>query len=751
MGIIDYDVIDGDSNISGVNKYIEPSQDDIPLILKRPFQQTPFIDPDTFTRDGSVMANMDINEYAAKKNAETEAALILNKEIPILPNEIPLEENNETNKTKKEENNSFKKSFNIMRQLNPICQKVDLQKFVKMNNSINNSPLILVSRNEEYEVYAYNAETMSSDANTRISHYAKESKRPYGYNETKINPSNYVPIHVKDYEFSLVKRKNWSNDDIIAIKSDGTRSVTHFSDDRIYSEGNVLNDYPLRTAMYNFRSIFSQMLREYDPAYGDYKYKIQTKQNNSLSSTLLAIEAISDNKFIFRREYSMQYDEACRIVNSFANKKYDMEDDSVYFVLGSLLREHPAFTLHNDTEHSYPNMITVVFDTIVNLDNFLNNNKVKTFVIPFIGKALYLGNMSTCPTWNQIQYAMDETMRVSLTNILADSYNAVKVLSNSNPITYYYKVGNEVRHVVSTFTENKAEEGIYLYYFENEDLKKNVNEPFYIKESKIIKLEEAMAGGFYLSETDCMLDGNTEHHIRSTAAMAGLEAAKTNLMSHQENQNFIKAKMDLLQKEYEAKQKDYENKILLMQKEFETQQKTLEMKIQELEQKSKMEQVKDYYEERSHERKDTTETLKFLPTVATAIGGVIAGVGAISILNGRKGIGAILAGSLKGDLAVIGGVYAIYSIVKGLFKAAKRNNVFGSIKEATGDVWDGVKNVVAGTYSCAKTVVSEIYQGGKSVVSDVYSGAKSVVSDVYDGVCDMASGIGGFVSGLFSW
>jgi hypothetical protein len=734
MGVRDYDLLNSTDDISDLNRYIEG---EIPPILKRPIPTTNLVDPNQFTLDGAVMANVDINEFAARENARIEAESIKNREIPVLPNEIPLE-NVDHSTTVIEENDEFKKSLSIMRSLNVLCQKVDLGKFIKVNNSINNSPLVLVSKSDEYEIYAYNAETMSIDADTRVSYKNKERKLPYGYNETKINPSNYVPMHVVDYEFNLMETKNWSNNDIIVIKPDGTRNVIEFSDSRTFKDGNILDDYPLRTAVFNFRSIFSQMTREYDNQLGYYTYKTQTQQNNSLRAALSVIEAISDKKFVMRREYKIQYDEASRIVSNFADNKYDYKKDSVYFILGLLLREHPSFVLHNDDEHSYPNLITVVFDTVVDLDKFLNN--AKTVVIPFANKAVHIGNMATCPTWNQIQYAMDETLRKSLTNVLATNYNCVKVLSNSNPITYYYKVGNDVKSVTSIFTSNKSEEGIYLYNFENEDLKKNVDDPLYISETKIIKLDEARDNGFFLSETDCILDGNTEHHIKSTAAMAGLEAAKTTLMSHQENQNLIKTKFELLEKENQAKQIEYENKISLMQKDHETQQKALEMKIQELEKKSEMQRLSDYYETRSHERKDTTETIKFIPTVLAGIGGVIASAGAIALYSGRSKLSNVIAMSLKGNLAVIGGVYAITEISKKIYKILKENNVF----ENTG-------KMISSAFSGIKSLVSRVYSGAKNVASSVYEGVKSVASSVYDGACSVARGVGDFFSSAFSF
>jgi hypothetical protein len=47
---------------------------------------------------------------------------------------------------------------------------------------------------------------------------------------------------------------------------------------------------------------------------------------------------------------------------------------------------------------------------------------------------------------------------------------------------------------------------------------------------------------------------------------------------------------------------------------------------QEHRQKLERERVKDYYEDRSYERKDSNETLKFLPTLILGIGAAVAAV-----------------------------------------------------------------------------------------------------------------------------
>jgi hypothetical protein len=712
MGILDLDSID----VSGI-KLTNAKRDEVDddTIAVYGIETTRRFNPNSFGFDGSVMANQDVYDFAEKEN---EVNQIL--ENRRLSHEYEKEMNNEVSdikeevkvETKPQEYLKEELPFKVLPNINPICKEIEIPHKQQLKAGEKSSPLILVSKNDSYQVVAYNIETRIINSDSRISKIDPERKPN---KESELDPANFIPFHIVDYEFNLMKRSMINGKDIVITRSDGTRNVINFSDDICFNTQRPLGIL-LKEAMYNYAKVGSNI----DPV-----TKSIYNQTPALVDAIKTAEIMGNGKLVFRREYCVHYDEADVIIKNFINKEYDIHKDTVMYTLGMLLKNHPYYIMHNGEGFDKPYTIKVAFDTIVDVEKHLPSKKTNrdvsthTFVIPWLMKAFHIGSLANSLTWNEIYSSMNENIRKSLTNFPATNFNGVTIVKQGDPKLYYYKVGNEIHSIWSTSNDSRPD-GIYLYDVTQEELSLNPGSPFY-KEPTFIALDDASANGFYSSKKECELDGNVELHVKHVSSLANLEASKTSLLAQKENQIALK------------------NKSVYIDKEEKARARALEIKLAELEKKMEAEKIKNYYEERSYDRKDTTETLKFLPTVIGGVVGVATAMGALSIFGGRNkfSISNIVLGSisakLKGYLAIIGGVYAISEILGAVVKKAKEAGIVSKI------------------YEGGKSVVKGVYEIGKSIVGGVYEAGKSVVRGAYYAVKDTFGAVGGFLSDCFSW
>ena len=717
MSIVDLDVCGFDRTAVslGGSAFDEEMDDD--SVAVHGLGSTARFNPNSFGMDGSVMVNYDVHQFADNQNALTEMTQDANPPAYRTLNdgddgEVIIQRRDIDDVLVKEEIADV--SFRSLQRLHPVCKEVEIPKNSSMHSSDKQSPLLLVSKNQDYQVFAYNVETKKLESDTRASLVDREHKVD-SLNDRKVNPANYAPIHHTDYEFSLLKRATLHSKEIVVTRSDNTRTICPFSDDYCFNTQNPIG-YLLKTAMFNFRKINDRL---------DSQRNIQYHVDRRLRDALNVIEGVAADKLVFRREYHLHYDEAISIIGKFVNNEFDIHRDTIMYAMGSLLRVHPAIVSHNDEEHNRPYIVSIVFDTIVDIESFLPNSHTgknvttKTFVIPWLAKAFHIGDFNTSLTWDEIFSSMDEGIRKSMMEFPASVFNGISIVKDGNPKVYYYKVGKEVRSIWSVQDKGRAE-GIYRYDVSKEELKKNPHTPFY-KEPVFMALEDADKNGFYSSRRECELDGDVESHSKVTSAFAALEAAKTSLLSHQENQSALRTRTQYVQKEEAARQK------------------ALELKIAELEKKAEVEKVRDYYEQRSHDRKDTTEVIKFMPTVIGGVLGILTAAGVISII-GRKekyglldGVLGFLSGQMKGYLAILGGAYAIVSLTSRFVRFMRKKKVLAN-------VWEGIKDIGMTIYDGTKSVASSVYNAGKAVVISV----RNVVSDTF-------SNVGNFISDCFSF
>ncbi len=133
--------------------------------------------------------------------------------------------------------------------------------------------------------------------------------------------------------------------------------------------------------------------------------------------------------------------------------------------------------------------------------------------------------------------------------------------------------------------------------------------------------------------------------------------------------------------------------------------------------------AKNHYEERSHSRKDTSESLKMAPTILSGAIGVAGAIGTVMALKAAAVVGA--AGIVAGisTMKIIGLVAIISTAIMAT------NKLIGNY--SSGD-------------SVLSSIGSSIYSGVASVTSAVWGGIKNVGGAICDGVC-------GFIGDIFSW
>ena len=163
---------------------------------------------------------------------------------------------------------------------------------------------------------------------------------------------------------------------------------------------------------------------------------------------------------------------------------------------------------------------------------------------------------------------------------------------------------------------------------------------------------------------------------------------------HEYEKELLKLKIDHDSKIKELKE-EYEKNKLEMAKLLD------ESKLRVEERKEKTEEVKDYYESRSYERKDTSETLKVLPTIITGVAGIAVGIAGVTAVAGASslvtmGLAAMAMGKplivgLVGAGAVLGGIGS--TILSTAWNAVK------SVGSFVGSIASSIGNFIGGLFS----------------------------------------------------
>ncbi len=446
------------------------------------------------------------------------------------------------------------------------------------------------------------------------------------------------------------------------------------------------------------------------------------------------------NKIVIRDEISMSRKYVKEIISNYENGLYD--DIKDWFLIGMIkvVKNHPDINIYNDSK----NKITIIVDYIISYGECikaLEKENSKLFRIP--GCDVYLVNpkhithdFKLCPDLTNIDLELEGAISSLLNSENIRNGHWITCVNNNGSNRYYYNVANELHHVDSIKDPSKAD-GIWITKFK--PFRGSNNKVTIEKEpSQVIAFSEADQYGFYLNEE---LANIAKARINSDSVLK-LEMNKISM-------DKMQLEKDLLERDAILKnlKQQNEEKLLDLNLQHETQLKELKLKHEEESNNLDRDKhiVKNYYEERSYDRKDTSESLKILPTI---VGGIIGVAGAIGVLSLRHGFIAAVAINPIANFAIS---FTVGFVSNYILYMKTGKEIFGHawslIKKVSAVAWDGVKSVTAMAWDGAKTVANAVVDFGRYAKDTVVSAAKWA-GDV---VMDCVSFVGDTISGTFDF
>lgn len=678
------------------------------------WEAQPLYDETHFALNKIITPNWDVNEANNEIRARNSVLLGAKPDVETVPVSAPTSIGPVEIVTPKEPRVKPKESVVVPEVENDVAYKrlelvYDLHevkmKAADLKGNQTHSPVVMIADSGICKLLAYNAEGKQPLMNTRPS-IKKPEVGQVNLTNTLGEPINWLPMHTRDGIFNLATRDQVKSN-LVVINSDGCKEQLNYRDDSIFDPR--LNwGFALSQIAFNYRQMNQRSIDE------------ENGVDPRLSASLAWVSAESMDKIVFRREYHLHYDEALHIRQTYMRGEYKV-DEVVYQAIGKLLATHPAFIGHNDVNHKYPTLITVVFDLLVDpgqlISSIVSQDKGiygSTFIAPFIEKALFIGDKNEAPSWDQLHRSIDRKTQKALQKGPMDAFSGISVVKEGARVTFYYKVGNEI-HAVKSCPDASRADGVYVYSSTKEDLQKAGDNPKVITPT-YYPLEEAQKNGFYRSKQDCVMEGNLEAATLKHVEQTKLTRAETDLYAIQENRKVVEGKL--------ANELKAQETVVLKQN----------LEIESLKEKLNFEAGKHSYEMRSYDRKDTSETIKFIPVLAAGVVSVAAIISAVlikgSIIAGAVAGAAATGPVIVGILTGIGLVYAVQTVGKKIVRLTVR--AIGGTKNAVCAVGRGLGHLggaIADGVGSAVEFVGDVCSSGISAISSGVSAVGECVSD----------------------
>lgn len=288
-----------------------------------------------------------------------------------------------------------------------------------------------------------------------------------------------------------------------------------------------------------------------------------------------------------------------------------------------------------------------------------------------------------------------------------DIFVTYDLISNKNDMVQFVNISGHVTKIKSR-KDNILSEGLYKNIY----CKNIQNGTHKLIEGFKVNLENMDTLGVYPTRDIAEARGNLDDARKEK--IKELEYELTVLSKNADMQ------LVELKRELEITKKNNTEQEMRSKTELENLRSELESKKNKLTEEALI--TKNYYDERSHNRKDTSESLKLAPTLITGAIGVAGALGTVMALKATAGV---VAAPMVAGLTVMK-TLGITALLATAVLAA--NKLFKGIGED----------------SMLGRMASGIYDTGKSFVSSVWNGVKSVGNYICDGVSN-------FFGGLFSW
>ncbi len=584
------------------------------------------------------------------------------------------------------------------------------------------SPLARLMKNDYVEIVAYNIQVPQVSTNTRPSKF-KEKAESSLY-EPSPNPINWMPIHTESAQLNMTKLSNlWH------VGRDGRRSMLYSRDSNMFHEG------------VTERSIFQIFV--------GYMSSSTRDHYSFLEPAYIKVRELESNRLVYRTHYAIHYDEAVSLVKAVKEERCDKNKDPINWVLGELLSSHPDYVNYGTRGHHTPNLIYVCIDVIVDvvkltkevvdIRNSVERPRASTFVVPFVEEVLYVGEWRKCPTWKSVKNSINEYEKEIITNGAMATMAGVTVVKEGEPKAFFYRLGEKI---YSTMSRNDSrKEGIYVYNIDINAVKESGEDPVFVNHD-YIPFEKAEENGFYVSQRDCSLGSNYQKHLESKIEDTKLQTAELNNIRSETEKERLEVEKEKLAAEKVLDEAKHQSTLaeLLMRMEAtkvkdELTKTAKDAELASMARKLEMEEIKNHYESRSYDRKDTSEALKMTPMIISGVIGVATALGGMAILRG--GLAAGLASSFinPGFFAA----FAIASMTETGYRVAK--TLGKGIGAAYGFAIGGIRAVGKAFSKGASYIIDSVWEGGKSVVN----GVGSFVSDTYGSVRDTLGGAWDFI------
>ncbi len=567
------------------------------------------------------------------------------------------------------------------------------------------SPLIRLMKNDYVEIVAYNIQIPQLNTNTRTSSLREQAAT--AIYDPSPNPINWMPVHTESAVFNMTKLNNVWN-----ITRDGRRVIAMSRDSDMFN-----------------KSLVGRFLSGVIVGYMGNDKKI----NPLLEPAYKMVRTLLSNRVVYRTQYGFHYDEVKRMVSALRNEEYDRSKDHMDLILSDLLSQHPDYLDYGMENHRTPQLIYVCVDTIVDavsLDNDIaelgagDRHKVRTFTIPYVDDILYVGEWRKCPTWNDIRHSINESERNLITNGIMNTLNGVTVVRHGDEKAYFYKVGNKVYRTKSVNDPSRPD-GIYIYHINVKEVKDSEGNPKAL-EYEFVSFDKAEENGFYDNERDCEIGGNIQKQLEAQIENMKLNKVELETKKLHTESSVNDARHQQGLEEVEARLKEMQLKEQLNELNKDAQ-------IELLQQKIKTEEMKSYYESRSYDRKDTSESLKMTPVI---IGGVL---GLATAIGG--------AFAMSGKVVGLASAFTINPVLVSLFAAASMTEtgfrLLKGVGKSIGHVYGGIIKGVRSIGKGVSKAVGSVWDGAKYVAK----GVGNAVSDTCEWVCDGIGGAWDFIFG----
>lgn len=350
-------------------------------------------------------------------------------------------------------------------------------------------------------------------------------------------------------------------------------------------------------------------------------------ERSGLRHRIPNIPAIYNKSFIIRTEIYIRYEAYKDMEKLFACIDEDQDQD--------LKTIRDAYYIH--VQNKMFKGMTIVIDNIVSYENikasnghlYYSNKDIVISTLSLLDAPGHPYNSKSVSTKNF--EGLDEESNVSMN---------IEIIDNSGTLGVRYVMLVKELHTLIPRKDHVKTNGIYVTTLEK-DLSTKTKKKLLQTRYNFENCEETL--GIYKTKEECLSAGDvkTARKEELTKLEHEYSLIKINLdkeIQELKNSNLSlekeKAKSDYESKIYEQERKDeflkikheYELKELLAKQEASEYDKKQQLEITELNIKTKyleaeMERkradMKDYYESRSYVRKDSSELLKYLPTIIT--------------------------------------------------------------------------------------------------------------------------------------